>query len=44
MFLYALQLEIYIILESVYYIWYMVFLPIMEVNYSVMNAKISAMT
>ena len=43
-FLYALQLAILIDLVSVLYVWYIVFLPMMAVNNSVMNAKISAMT
>jgi hypothetical protein len=44
MFLYALQFAIYINLESVFYHWYIGFLPIIAVNNSVMNVKISTMT
>jgi len=43
-FLYALQLAIKINLESIFYVWYVVFFPMMAVNYSVMDATISAMT
>jgi len=43
MFLHALQLAISINLESVFYLWYIVFLPITAVNDSVMKARIRAM-
>lgn len=43
MFLYALKLAIWINLELVFYISYIVFLPIMVFNNSVMNEKISVM-
>ena len=43
MFLHALQLAISINLESVFYLWYIVYLSVTAVNNSIMNAEISAM-